>query len=163
LRPPAQGSYVHEETCDQGGRYVRRNEGGTLSNRVVARFQDGRMVKGISLDVDPAKPVCHVRPPGDKAVEVTLADLKALFFVRSLDGNPGYEESRLPKPGDRRLRGSNVVSLQFADGEKMVGLTIRYPPNKPYFFITPVDPKSNNIRILINRAAVVAMELVDTG
>ncbi len=134
-----------------------------MSNRVVARFQDGRVVKGTSLDVDPAKPVCHVRPPGGEVVEVALADLKALFFVRSLEGDPGHDESRLPDPGDRRLRGATVVSMRFADGETMVGMTIRYPPNRPYFFLNPVDPKSNNLRILVNREAVTEMELVDVG
>jgi hypothetical protein len=130
---------------------------------VVARFQDGRIVKGTSLDVDPAKPVCHVRPPTGDTVEIALADLKALFFVRSLEGDPDRDESRLPDPGDRRLRGATVVSLRFADGERMVGMTIRYPPNKTYFFLNPVDPKSNNLRILVNRDAVTEMELVDVG
>jgi hypothetical protein len=107
--------------------------------------------------------VCHVRPPTGDTVEIALADLKALFFVRSLEGDPDRDESRLPDPGDRRLRGATVVSLRFADGERMVGMTIRYPPNKTYFFLNPVDPKSNNLRILVNRDAVTEMELVDVG
>ena len=127
---------------------------------MVARFQDGRAIKGTSLDVDPAKPTFHVRPAVGKALEIRLADLKALFFVRSLDGDSTRTENRVPDPGDPRSRGSTLVSLRFADGEVMVGLTIRYPPNRPYFFIVPVDPKSNNIRVLINRAAVVAMEAI---
>ena len=45
----------------------------------------------------------------------------------------------------------------------MVGMTIRYPPNRTYFFLNPVDPKSNNLRILVNREAVTEMELVDVG
>jgi hypothetical protein len=128
-----------------------------MSAKVVARFQDGRLLKGISMDVDPSRPTFHVRPPEGRAVEVSLADLKALFFVRTLEGNPAHQEGRNPEPADSRARGSTLVSLRFADGEEMVGLTIRYPPNRPYFFIVPVDPKSNNIRILVNRAAVVSM------
>jgi hypothetical protein len=34
----------------------------------------------------------------------------------------------------------------------------RYPPNRPYYFLVPVDSGSNNIRILVNAAAVVAIE-----
>ncbi len=131
-----------------------------MSKSVVARFLDGRVIKGTSLDVDPNKPTCHVIPPGEKALEVRLADLKALFFVRSLQGNPGRSEVRVPKPGDPRARGATVVSLRFADGETMVGMTIHYPPNKAYFYLNPVDAKSNNIRILVNRAAVTGMELL---
>ncbi len=131
-----------------------------MAKQVVARYQNGRVLKGTSLDVDPSKPTCHVRPPREQAVEVSLKELKALFFVRTLDGNPEYREGRNVDPSDPRSVGSTVVSLRFADGENMVGLTIRYPPNRPFFYILPVDPKSNNIRALINREAVVAMEAV---
>jgi hypothetical protein len=131
-----------------------------VNNSVVAHFLDGRMVKGTSFDVDPGKATCHIRPPNEKPLEVRLEQLKALFFVRSLQGNPGRAEARVPDPRDPRARGATVVSLKFADGETMVGMTIRYPPNKPYFYLNPVDPKSNNIRILVNRSAVTGMELL---
>jgi hypothetical protein len=45
----------------------------------------------------------------------------------------------------------------------MVGHTIRYPPIRQYFYITPVDTRSNNIRILINRDAVVSLEVAEVG
>ncbi len=129
-----------------------------MSNLVVAHFLTGRLLKGTSLDVDPAKPTCHVRPVSGAAEDVKLADLKALFFVRSLDGDPAHEEARAVDPSDPRLRGSTPIALRFQDGETMVGLTNRFPPTRPYFFILPLDPKANNIRILINRAAVVSLE-----
>jgi len=110
------------------------------------------------MDIDPARPTFHLRPPDGRPVQVSLSELKALFFVRSLDGDPERADHRTPDPTDARARGSSVVTLRFADGEEIVGLTIRYPPNKPYFFVVPVDPGSNNLRILVNRDAVVAME-----
>jgi hypothetical protein len=131
-----------------------------MSAKVVARYRDGRVLKGISMDVDANRPNFHVRPPDGKTVPVDMSDLKALFFVRTLEGNPAHAENRTPDPDDPRARGSTIVSLRFADGEEMVGLTIRYPPNRPYFFVVPVDPESNNIRVLVNRAAVVSMETV---
>lgn len=134
-----------------------------MSNKVVAHLLDGRIIKGTSLDVDPAKPAFHIRPPVGQALEIRLADLKALFYVRSLEGDPSHHEHRLPDPADPRARGSTLVSLKFADGEEMAGLTIRYPPNRPYFFIVPVDTLSNNIRILINRAAIVASQALPQG
>jgi hypothetical protein len=134
-----------------------------MSNKVVARYLDGRLVKGVSLDVDPAKPTFHVRPAGGRPLEVRLADLKALFFVRSLEGDSKHQEHRLPDPADPRSRGSTLVSLRFADGETMAGLTIRFPPPRPYFFIVPVDARSNNIRILVNRAAVAASQVLEPG
>jgi hypothetical protein len=128
-----------------------------MSNKVVARYRDGRTIKGASLDIDPGRPSCHVRTPEGKTVEVQLKDLKALFFVRSLEGDSARVEDQTPDPQDLRTRGSKLVNLTFEDGEVMVGLTIRYPPNRPFFFILPVDPKSNNIRTLVNRDAVASM------
>lgn len=129
-----------------------------MSAKVVARFLDGRLVKGIAMDVDPARPVFHVRPPNGPPVVVALADLKALFFVRTHDGDPAHNEDLNPDPADPRGRGATVVRLRFADGEEVVGMTIRYPPGRPFFYVVPVDPKSNNVRVLVNRAAVVSME-----
>jgi Family of unknown function (DUF6982) len=129
-----------------------------MSKPVVARFKDGRVLKGVSMDIDPSRPTFHLRPPQGSPVQVSLSELKALFFVRSLDGDPQRSEEQTPDPADPRARGSSIVALRFADGEAIVGLTIRYPPNKPFFFVLPVDPGSNNIRILVNRDAVVAME-----
>jgi hypothetical protein len=129
-----------------------------MKNLVVARFLDGRVVKGISLDVDPARPTFHVREGTAPAMEVKLSDLKALFFVRSLAGNPGRHDRRVPDEKDPRGRGMAMASLRFADGETIVGMTIRYPPNRPFFFVVPADPESNNIRILVNRDAVVDMK-----
>jgi hypothetical protein len=129
-----------------------------MSNRVVARYLDGRVLGGISLDVNPSQPTFHVRPTSGTSVRVSMNELKALFFVRSLEGNPAHEENLEPDPEDPRGRGAQPIALRFADGETIVGLTIRYPPNRPWFFVVPVDPESNNIRILVNGAAVVAME-----
>lgn len=128
------------------------------SNQVVARYKDGRVVKGTSLDLDPAKPTFHIRPPSGAALEIKLADLKALYFVKSLEGDPIHKEGADLDPKDPRLRGSTPVRLRFADGETLVGLTNRYPPNRPYFYVVPVDLKSNNIRILVNRLAVTSIE-----
>jgi len=125
-------------------------------NNVVARFIDGRIVKGTSLNVDPTKPTFHVRTPNGP-VEVKLADLKALFFVKSLDGDSAHEEAMTATDGDPRLVGGKPVTVIFKDREKVVGVTNRFPPIKPFFFITPIDPKSNNIRILVNKGAAISI------
>lgn len=132
-----------------------------MAQQVVARYRDGRLVKGTTMDIDPAKPMFHLRPPGAAVVEVAMSDLKALFFVRSLDGNPDYKEDRTPNPADPRGRGTTIVRITFQDGELLVGMTIRYPPNRPYFYVMPVDPHSNNIRALVNRAAILSIEPVE--
>lgn len=131
-----------------------------MSNQVVARFKDGRVLKGSSLDVDPKKPFFHLRDGSGEVEQVQLADLKALFFVRSFEGDPSRDDATELDPKDPRSRGSTLVRLRFGDGEEIVGLTNHYPPNRPYFFVLPVDPKSNNIRMLINRDALEGIDAV---
>jgi Family of unknown function (DUF6982) len=90
-------------------------------------------------------------------MEVKLADLKALFFVKSLVGDHTHKERRTVEAGDQRAKGAHRIEVQFANGERVVGLTVRYPPVRPFFYVVPADGRSNNLRILINRAAVVRL------
>jgi len=129
-----------------------------LANEVVARYIDGRIVKGTCLDVDPNRPTCHIKTVEEgKMVEVKLADLKALFFVKDFGGDSSHNESATIEPSDARAKGFSIIELRFKDGERIVGLTARFPPIRPFFFILPADFASNNIRILVNRAAVVSV------
>lgn len=132
-----------------------------MLQKVVAHLIDRTLVKGTSADVDPGKPVFHVQTGGSGTVEVKLADLKALYFVKDYDGRPDYRETHAPAAGDTRLRGSRQVEIQFTDGERLGGLMNRYPPNRPFFFVLPMDPDSNNIRILVNRDAVRSIKALD--
>jgi hypothetical protein len=77
-----------------------------MLNQVVARFRDGRTLKGTSLNVDPARPTFHVRTAAGP-VEVVLAELKALFFVKDHAGDPKHQEAAAPTRGDARLVGGH--------------------------------------------------------
>jgi hypothetical protein len=127
-----------------------------MANEVVARYLNGKVVKGVSLDVDSGRPVFHVRT-AEGTLEVKLKELKALFFVKDLVGDAARDEALKLEPDDGRARGSFPIELEFADGEKLVGLTVRYPPIRPFFFVLPADTRSNNVRVLVNKAAVKRM------
>ena len=129
-------------------------------HQIVARFIDGTVKKGLSLYVDPKRPTCHLKTETGGTIEVALADMKALFFVKSATGNPKHNEAREPVAGDSRLLGARRVRVVFFDNEEIVGLMNRYPPNTPFFFMLPIDTQSNNIRILVNRSAVKDMQEV---
>lgn len=114
-------------------------------NKLVARFADGRVVKGTTLDFSPAKNLFHVSAapsPVTDSVAIRREDLKALFFVKDLAGNPLHVEKKqfdsAPPPGGRRIRAA------FKDGEVMVGTTTVYRPGLPGFFLVPADAESNN-------------------
>ena len=134
-----------------------------MSNRVVARFANGSLVKGVSINVDPARPSCHVRSGDGIVHEVRFADLKALFFVKSLDGNPAHDEAMTVAAADPRVRGAHLMEVRFKDGERLVALANRYPPLGKLFFLVPVDPASNNIRILVNRDQLDSLEKVSSA
>ena len=129
-----------------------------MANEVVARYIDGRTVKGTCLDVDPARPTCHIKTvETGKMVVVKLTDVKALFFVKNFAGDSTHQEAAALDPGDARARSISLIEVRFKDGERIVGLTARFPPIRPFFFVLPVDTASNNIRILVNRAAVASV------
>ena len=128
-----------------------------MANEVVARYIDGRVVKGTCLDVDLARPTCHIKTRERGMVTVKLAELKALFFVKDVVGDSTHQEGTTVAPDDARARSFAGIELQFADGERVIGLTARFPPLRPFFFVLPADPGSNNIRILVNRAAITKM------
>jgi hypothetical protein len=125
--------------------------------KVVARYLDGRVVKGVSADVSAAKPRCHVTTPDQGVVEVALADLKALFFVKDLVGDREHQDSRAVDPDDPRARGASRLEIRFLDGEVMVALASSYSDARRFFFVVPADPEANATRVLVNRAAVASI------
>ena len=124
--------------------------------KIVARYLDGRMVKGFTQDFAPNKPSFHIFPteaanPMENK-EILLRDLKAVFFVRDFAGKPDYDEQKIYPPGDRPS--GRIVEITFNDGETMVGSTLGYDPKRPGFFVFPADPKSNNARVFALSKAV---------
>lgn len=124
-------------------------------NKIVARFQNGNLIKGVTNDFLPAKDRFHVVPvestAGAKPLEILVADLKALFFIKDFAGHPEYKETDRFDP-TKPIAGRKIRVL-FKDGEVMVGATQGYQPGRPGFFLTPADPKSNNDRCFVVTAA----------
>ena len=126
----------------------------TEGARVVARFLDGRLLKGYTRNFDPQKPVFELFEWGfDDRVEpvhVKVRELKTLFFVRSFNGNAtraDRKEFEGPFAGKR-------LSVEFLDGEVMVGTTFGYDAARDGFFFFPADAASNNQKVYVNGAAV---------
>jgi len=118
------------------------------------------MLKGTTRDFSPNKPDFHVYPNEDlgaKAEKVSLARLKAVFFVKTLEGNKDHVEGSDAPGGQGQGRRIRVV---FKDGEVLMGFTVGYAPDRPGFFFVPCDPESNNLRIFVIRAAVAKVEFL---
>ena len=125
-------------------------------HKVVARFQDGRLLKGSTSDFLPNRDHFHLSavdaPPGAKPVELRFAELKALFFVRDFAGKPRPQKDPVePPPG---LPGAGRgIRVMFRDGEILVGTTNGYQPGRLGFFVVPADPDSNNERCFVISSA----------
>lgn len=120
----------------------------TELQKVVARYRDGRIIKGFTRNFFPNKDLFHVSPPDNPYGEgkrVWMRELKAVFFVRDFNGNPEYHERRIYKAEDSSF--GHRVKITFSDGEVQVGATMSYSLERMGFFITPADPASNNTRI----------------
>lgn len=126
-------------------------------NQVVAHYRDGRIVKGSTTDFLPTRETLHVHTA--TAVEtVRLAELKALFFVRDLAGDPGRKK-RNEFDVNRTLHGRRI-RVEFLDGEVLIGTTQGYQPERAGFFVAPADPEANHERVFVLRAATRAVNLL---
>jgi len=124
------------------------------SKKVVVHYVDGRVLKGFTQNFYPSIDRFHLHPVAEtsgKGTKIFIRDLKAVFFVRDFAGNPQYNEKK-SLLSEEEFRG-HIVEVTFADGEILVGSTPGYDPKRQGFFLIPLDPESNNIRIFtVNRS-----------
>lgn len=126
-------------------------------NLVVARFKDGKMIKGRTFDFSPVKTLFHLllgEEHEGEIQEIVVEDLKALFFVKSLQGNKDYKEKKMFDEVNGYSMPGLKIKVKFKDGEVIRGITNAYRPGRKGFFISPVDPQSNNDRIYIVSSSV---------
>ena len=120
-----------------------------VGSPVVVRFRDGRILKGTVQNFMPNRPLFHLHPidgGSPYGVAVALAELKAVFFVKTFDGNKDYVED--VDVSHAEALGRKIV-VTFIDDEVLTGVTTGYSASKPGFFVTPTDPVSNNDRVYV--------------
>jgi hypothetical protein len=121
---------------------------------VVARFLNGKTVKGTTQNFLPNKATFHVYENGDEgspALELSVDSLKAVFFVKNFAGRKDHvEDYNFEK---NKGYGRKCV-VKFIDGEFITGYTSGYGANRPGFFLIPAEADSNNTRVFIVNKAV---------
>ncbi|UCF71265.1 MAG: hypothetical protein JSW49_03010 [candidate division WOR-3 bacterium] len=130
----------------------------TDRNRIVVRFKDGRLLKGFTHDFTPVKDSFHLTSEleSDRGQihEIFCPNLKAIFFVKTLNGNVNYKEKkRFDEVDTSGLRGIKI-KVEFNDGEVLRGISLGYSRTRKGFFVIPVDPNSNNERVYVISNAV---------
>jgi hypothetical protein len=135
----------------------------TSGSSVVARFVDGRVLKGTTHDFAPTKPVFHLHgvcDASERGLAVPVGSLKALFFVRNFEGDSRHVENL--DVANASGQGRRIV-VTFLDGEVVAGFTTGYAKDKQGFFVVPADPKSNNARIYVVTTSVKSVSWADSS
>jgi len=129
------------------------------ANKVVVHYKNGGVIKGMTLDFVAEKPKFHLTHMDQKIEEIDTESTKAIFFVKSFEGNKDYKEPRdFTGVNPKDIRGLKVKVI-FQDNETVLGSTMGYNKQRKGFFILPVDPQSNNTRIYVVASAIKEIKL----
>lgn len=122
-----------------------------IRNQVVVHFRNGTLQKGYTSDFTPLKDSFHLTIEDGSGVmnEVNISQLKAIFFVKTFDGDRAYVEKKFFEQVDESRFHGLKIRVVFKDGEIIRGISLGYSEDKKGFFLLPVDPECNNDRIFI--------------
>lgn len=127
---------------------------GVQSNKVVVALVDNRRVKGFVYNFSAVRETFSVFPTESaqksEANDIRLKDVKAVFFVKDFTGNSARSDLQSPE----QLRRGRKMEIVFRDGERMIGTTEAYHPQKPGFFMFPADGEGNNTRVFVVNASL---------
>ena len=126
------------------------------TNKVVARFKDGSILKGKTSDFFPNKTSFHLETLAGETKMIDVEELKAFFLVKDYDGNKNYDEEY----EDEIAGTGRKIRVKFSDGESIIGYTLGYSPDRQGFYMTPADFSSNNQRIFVVKSASEKIEFI---
>ena len=122
-------------------------------SKVVVRLRDKTLLKGKISHFSPFCSYFHLELLNGESVIVKINKIKAMFFVKSFEGNKQYKykyEDKLFWIGDK-------ITLKFNDGEKMVGYSQNFDFTPNGYFVTPADVNGNNTYVFASKSAVNSM------
>jgi hypothetical protein len=126
-------------------------------NKIIIRYADGKIISGTTQDFFPNKETFHVIDSNDREChEVSIKNLKAVFFVKTFEGNAEYQD----KDDIERSGFGRKIKVLFKDGETLVGYTQGFSPNRSGFILFPSDPDSNNDKVFVVTAATEQIDFI---
>jgi hypothetical protein len=135
---------------------------GAKAPKVVIAYLDGKRVQGYVFDFSPVRETCRVFPSqtaqaGEGEV-VELKNLKAIFFLQDVVGDPGATATRPPVASQRRR-----LEVRFHDKEVLEGTTEGYSKDRQGFFMVPEDPTGKILRVFVINRNVKEVKWVQPG
>jgi small nuclear ribonucleoprotein (snRNP)-like protein len=129
--------------------------------KVILRCLDGRVIRGYIDDFSASDERVAVEDESSARQEIGVEELKAIFFVRTFEGNRSYAEK---KSFLEQVSLGKRVFVKFKDGECMTGYIeggvpwkrgfFLEPKKGAGFFLLPVDNESNNIKVFVVASSV---------
>ena len=132
--------------------------------KTVTRLNNGNLLKGYMKDFSPNRNELTIEETGvDRRHLLKIEDVKAVFFVKSFEGDHEHREKK--SYGIAKIRGQRVF-VKFRDGESMVGFLegevpwvrgfflSRQGSDLKGFFLLPVDEDTNNIKVFVVASSV---------
>lgn len=132
--------------------------------KAILRMNDGTLLKGYLRDFSPSmSSVSLEKEPTSDLIAVSIEDAKAIFFVKSFEGDNEYRERKsygISKPTGQK------VYIKFKDGESMVGylegdvpwekgfFLSRHDRSVKGFYLRPVDEDANNTKVFVVASSV---------
>jgi hypothetical protein len=136
--------------ANEGRAKASPSSAAAIGQKVIARFLDGRLVRGYTNDFHATKPHLHLtEDAASESRKVKIAQLKALFFVREFEG----DSSRVDRNEFDQKAYGRKVEVTFSDGEILLGTTMGFKSPEHPFFVQPADAASNNLRVFVTPAA----------
>lgn len=133
-------------------------------DKVVLRFDNGTLLKGYIKEFSQGSHhVLFEEIGGDSYRNIPVQELKAIFFVRTFEGDSEYREKK--RYGIRKREGRKIF-IRFKDGESMAGylqgdmpwdkgfFLSRPDEKKIGFFLVPADEDSNNSKVFVIKSSV---------
>ena len=124
--------------------------------KVVAALLDGRRVRGFVLDFSPLRDKCRIfsseQASVSEAEEIDIRKLKAIFFVKEFTDKQHQD----PENANQFVGvvHGRKMEVNFTDGERLVGSTEGYSPQRLGFFFFPANSRSNILRAFVVNASV---------
>jgi hypothetical protein len=111
------------------------------THRVVVHTSDGQVRRGLITDATLDAEAIILTSQGGLRESLPADGIKAIFFMLPLGATPPAAEGK-------------KVRVTFRDGRQVAGFSPDYAPDRPGFFMVPVDTRTHTARIWVFRSAV---------
>jgi hypothetical protein len=129
-------------------------------DKIVVHDDEGRITKGHSSDFSPHLPYFHLATlqcPFDSE-KICLGNQKAVFFVKDFTGDSSHIDLQ---DWNRAPDSVKHVVVTFKDGEKLIGTAESVNSCHTGFFLYPVDPYSNIVRVYVINSFISSVKIAD--